>query len=72
MSRCPRNGLPLSRKPPLRVRFYYQADAAGHSAYDVAPDGKRFLMIRNEGAGEIDLHVVLNLDEELKAKVPPR
>ena len=72
MSRCPCNGLPLSRKLPLRVRFYYQADAAGHSAYDVAPDGKRFLMIRNEGAGEIDLHIVLNLGEELKAKVPPR
>jgi hypothetical protein len=27
-------------------------------------------MIRNEGAGEIDLRVVLNFGEELKAKVP--
>jgi len=71
VSHCPRNGLPLSRKLPLRVRFYYQADAAGHSAYDVAPDGKRFLMIRNEGAGEIDLHVVLNLGEELRRRSHP-
>jgi hypothetical protein len=29
-------------------------------------------MIRNEGAGEIDLHVVFNLGEELKAKAPRR
>lgn len=59
-------------KPEVLFNGPYQADAAGHSAYDVAPDGKRFLMIRNEGAGEIDLHVVLNLGEELKAEVPRR
>jgi hypothetical protein len=29
-------------------------------------------MIRNGGEGEIELHVVLNLGEELKAKVPRR
>jgi len=71
--------IPIATEPVLRVGKAevlfdgpYQADRAGHSAYDVSPDGKRFLMIRNEGAGEIDLHVVFNLGEELKAKAPRR
>jgi hypothetical protein len=71
--------VPVATEPALRVGKGevlfdgpYQADRAGHSAYDVSPDGKRFLMIRNESAGEVDLHVVLNLGEELKAKAPPR
>jgi Tol biopolymer transport system component len=59
-------------KPEVLFDGPYQADAAGHSAYDVSPDGNRFLMIRNENAGGIELHVVLNLGEELKAKVPRR
>jgi hypothetical protein len=70
---------PIATEPALRVGRAevlfdgpYQADRAGHPAYDVSPDGKRFLMIRNEGADQIDLHVVLNLGEELKTKVPGR
>ena len=69
--------VPITAGPPLQagkpeVLFDgpYQADGTGHPAYDVSPDNKRFLMIRNEGAGEIDLRVVLNFGEELKAKVP--
>jgi len=71
--------VPIAAGPALQVGKSevlfdgpYQADVAGHPAYDVAPDGKRFLMIRNENAGKIDLHVVLNLGEELKARVPRR
>jgi Tol biopolymer transport system component len=71
--------VPVSTEPALRVGKGkvlfdgpYQADQAGHSAYDVSPDGKRFLMIRSESAGDVDLHVVLNLGEELKTKVPRR
>ena len=42
-----------------------------HRRYDVTPDGKRFLMIRNvplEGQGENPV-LVLNFFEELRAKV---
>jgi len=39
--------------------------------YDVAPDGQRFLMIRNESSSG-RLNVVLNWAEELKRLVPPR
>jgi hypothetical protein len=39
--------------------------------YEVAPDGQRFLMIRNESSSG-RLNVVLNWQEELKRLVPPR
>ena len=38
--------------------------------YDVGPDGERFLFNWLEGAGERELHVVLNWFEDLKQKVP--
>jgi len=40
--------------------------------YDVAPDGKRFVLIKPQGGGGAsqELRVVLNWFEELKAKVP--
>ncbi len=40
--------------------------------YDIAPDGRRFLMIK-EGSSDdapLDLHVVLNWFEELERLVP--
>jgi hypothetical protein len=42
---------------------------------DIAPDGHRFLMIKESGAAEdrsapAQIHVVLNWFEELKARVP--
>ncbi len=40
-----------------------------HQQYDVAPDGQRFVMIRNPRAEEGELIVVENFFEELKAKV---
>jgi len=41
-------------------------------AFDIAPDGKRFVLIRsaNPGMGRRQINVVLNWSEELKAKVP--
>ena len=45
-------------------------DGTGHAAYDVAPDGRRFLMILPRPANRIS--VVIGFDEELKAKVPAR
>jgi hypothetical protein len=51
--------------------------AAFHSGrtYDVSPDGQRFLMIKNGGAGDptatpASMVVVLNWPEELKQRVP--
>jgi serine/threonine protein kinase/Tol biopolymer transport system component len=51
--------------------------AAFHSGrtYDVSPDGRRFLMIKNGGAGDpnatpASMVVVLNWTEELKQRVP--
>jgi serine/threonine-protein kinase len=40
-----------------------------HSNYDVHPDGERFVMINPSGEGRLQITVVLNWFEELKAKV---
>ncbi len=42
---------------------------SGHT-YDIAPDGKKFLMIRNSGMASNHINVVLNWFEELKRLVP--
>jgi hypothetical protein len=39
-----------------------------HRAYDIAPDGDRFLMVRRQGLVS-ELVLVVNWFEELKAKV---
>ena len=46
-------------------------------AYDVSPDGQRFLMIKNGAAGdpnatEASMVVVEHWFEELKARLPPK
>ena len=38
--------------------------------YDVSPDDQRFVMLRNEGAADSELVLVLNWLEELKERVP--
>lgn len=58
--------------PKLLFDGPYQADSTGHASYDVSPDGRRFLMIRNEEGGLTELRVVLNFAEELKKRVPKR
>jgi hypothetical protein len=42
-------------------------------AYDVSPDGQRFLMIEGtggQGTSSAEINVVLNWSEELKRRVP--
>ena len=53
---------------PRQYDDAYQADNTGHPAYDVSPDGARFLMIVNDESVRLDL--VLNWTEELKKLVP--
>jgi hypothetical protein len=55
-----------------RVLFSIQGflSAAVHQQYDVTPDDRRFVMIRNIGEQEAsELIVVENFFDELKAKV---
>jgi len=42
----------------------------GNRQYDIAPDGQRFLMIKQELAERYQINVVLNWFEELKRLVP--
>ncbi len=44
--------------------------SAPSRAYDVAADGRRFLMIKGQQAVVQQLHVVLNWFEELKRRAP--
>ena len=62
--------LTLSRPRQLfEQRYVFQNVSLAN--YDVAPDGERFVMIKDE-AGSGRLNVVLNWTEELKRLVPPR
>jgi Tol biopolymer transport system component len=59
-------GPELSASPP-RVLF----EGRYLTSYDVAPDNKRFLMVRNEqGTLPTQMNIVLNWTEELKRIVP--
>ena len=61
----------------LFQKMYVPSDAAG-PAWDLSPDGKRFLMIKNPTmaaktaapAGPTKINIVLNWLEELKQRVP--
>jgi hypothetical protein len=55
----------LFEKPYMNAPFYPRS-------YDVAPDGRRFLMIKenDQVAAATVLNVVLNWFEELKQKLP--
>jgi serine/threonine-protein kinase len=60
-----------------RQRSLFQASgyasSESHRLYDVAPDDRRFLMVRERGGGErADLILVQNWFEELRAKVGRR
>jgi len=44
--------------------------STGFHYYDISPDGQRFLMIKEAGAGQAQINVVLNWFEELKRLVP--
>ncbi len=61
---------------PVRLFDVAPFDAAIHlRSYDVAPDGRRLLMLRDQSASPSatespEIVVVLNWHEELKAKLP--
>lgn len=44
-------------------------DSDGRAQYDVSPDGERFVMLRFEGGGGMELFLLQNLFEELKERV---
>ena len=52
----------------------YWRSPAGGRAYDLTPDGERFVMLKSvdgeDGSGSGELILVLNWFEELKARVP--
>jgi dipeptidyl aminopeptidase/acylaminoacyl peptidase len=67
-------------KPAVLFRGTYYSPIAGITAWDISPDGKRFLMLKGvpstakpaapEAPGKIN--VVVNWTEELKQRVPVR
>jgi Tol biopolymer transport system component len=59
-------------KPKLLFEGQYVPVQAGlmSTAYDVSPDGQRFLMIKANEQPPAQINVVLNWFEELKQKVP--
>ena len=70
--------IPVATSPPFqsgrpRLVFegrFVQGDP-GLPAYDVSPDGRRFLMMKNEHeAQRRELRVILNWFEDLKRRVP--
>ena len=45
----------------------FAVDGTGHPAYDISPDGERFLMVDESAGGALTrIHLVLDFDEELK------
>jgi eukaryotic-like serine/threonine-protein kinase len=65
--------------PTVLFRGAYDSTAVGSgdlSPWDISPDGKRFLMIKqamastSKGGGPRKINVVLNWTEELKQRVP--
>ena len=57
--------------PRLLFEETYQKSTLFGAAYDVSPDGQRFLMIQgSEQEAVTQINVVLNWFEELKQRVP--
>jgi Tol biopolymer transport system component len=59
-------------KPRMLFEGSYQPAAQAIPAYDVSPDGQRFLMVKPVRQAQVatQINVVLNWFEELKQKVP--
>ena len=57
-----------AEKPMMLFDGPFRADMTGHPSYDVSLDGQKFLMTRRvlERAGQ--LHIVLNLADELRRR----
>jgi Tol biopolymer transport system component len=59
-------------KPRMLFEGHYQPTPVTYPAYDVSPDGQRFLMLKpvEQAQTPTQINVVLNWFEELKQKVP--
>jgi hypothetical protein len=60
--------------PAFRASVARRVFEGNFRAYDVAPDGKRFLVIKQPEprtlAGQMELHVIVNWFEDLRQKAP--
>jgi hypothetical protein len=56
-------------EPRLLFEAAYATNPYGNSFYDIAPDGRRFLMIR-EGSAQRQLKLVLRWFDDLKRIAP--
>jgi len=64
-----RDGLKLGPAVPL-LEMDFSFENQRHLAYDVTPDGDRFLLIEETGSKDHEIKVVLNWHEELERLVP--
>jgi Tol biopolymer transport system component len=72
--------VPVETQPTVRTgrpQVLFEGDYRGVSSrppgyqyYDISPDGQRFVMIKESGQQEGQIHVILNWFEELKRLVP--
>jgi hypothetical protein len=54
-------------KPRVLFEGRFEVGVIGNMDYDVTADSQRFLMVkRDEASGLVDLHVILNWDQELR------
>ena len=51
-------------------RYVSHSNPPGYQYYDISPDGKRFLMMKEGQIQQVQINVVLNWFEELKRLVP--
>lgn len=60
------------RFAPGKPEILFSGDYLSHPgrAYDISPDGERFLMVKPDDDENTELHVVLNWFQELKRLVP--
>ena len=63
------SGIAFGNPEVVVERPYFAGGGLGRT-YDVAPDGKRFLMLKAQGTSERELIFVQNWSEELKRLVP--
>ena len=58
--------------PNFEGQYFAVTPGLAGTAYDVSPDGQRFLMVKetDRAASNAQINVVLNWSEELKRRVP--
>jgi hypothetical protein len=54
----------------FNAHYYSGAGNFQGRAYDIAPDGRRFLMMKVDAGPPTDIGIVLNWSDELKRLIP--